>query len=94
MKLIKNLIVLLIAVAVFVYGLLFSLYNKQDVSLDFLFLSDVAVPFSLWSGILVGVGVLLGLMIASVSKFLQGAENKRLKKEVKQVKDKLEKLNH
>ncbi len=94
MKLIKNLVVLLLVLAVFIYGLLFSLYNEQDVILDFLFADGVSVPLSLWSGVLVVVGIALGLIVASVSRILQGAELRRVKKELKQAKDKLEKLNH
>jgi hypothetical protein len=36
----------------------------------------------------------MGLVAASISKMLQGIENKRLKKELKHMKAKLEKLNH
>jgi len=94
MKLLKNLLVLLIVLAVFGYGILFSLYNEQSILLDFIFIDSVQFPLSLWSGILVAFGVVLGLLVASVSKMLQGLENKRLKKELKQAKSKLEKLNH
>lgn len=93
MKLIKNFLVLLIVLAVFGYGILFALYNEQHISLDFLFLDSVAVPLSLWSGSLVALGIALGLLVASVSKMLQGIENKRLKKELKQAKAKLEKIS-
>jgi uncharacterized membrane protein YciS (DUF1049 family) len=94
MKLLKNFIVLLIVLAVFGYGILFALYNEQHIALDFLFIDSVSVPFSLWSGSLIVFGIALGLLVASVSKMLLGVENKRLNKELKQVKIKLEKLNH
>lgn len=94
MKLIKNLVVLLLVLAVFIYGLLFSLYNEQDVVLDFLFVDGVSLPLSLWSGILVVVGVALGLLVASASRIFQGAELRRVRRELTQAKDKLEKLNH
>lgn len=94
MKLIKNFLVLLLVLAVLCYGVLFSLYNEQGISLDFLFLDALSVPLSLWSGSLVVIGVALGLLVASISKFGLGFENKRLQKELNQAKRKLEKLNH
>lgn len=94
MKLIKNFLVLLIVLVVLVYGVLFSIYNEQGISLDFLFLDAVSVPLSLWSGCLIVVGISLGLLVASISKLGVGFENKRLQKELSQIKRKLEKLNH
>ena len=93
MKLLKNFLVLLIVLVVFGYGILFSLYNEQKIVLDFLFLDSVQVPLSLWSGSLIVLGVVLGLLVASVSKVLLGLENKRLQKELKQAKTKLEKVS-
>jgi uncharacterized membrane protein YciS (DUF1049 family) len=93
MKLLKNFLVLLIVMAVFGYGILFALYNEQKIVLDFLFLDSVQVPLSLWSGSLIVLGVVLGLLVASVSKVLLGLENKRLQKELKQAKTKLEKVS-
>jgi uncharacterized membrane protein YciS (DUF1049 family) len=93
MKLLKNFLVLLIVLAVFGYGILFALYNEQKIVLDFLFLDSVQVPLSLWSGCLVVLGIVLGLLVASVSKVLLGLENKRLQKELKQAKTKLEKVS-
>lgn len=93
MKLLKNFLVLLIVLAVFGYGILFALYNEQKIVLDFLFLDSVQVPLSLWSGSLVVLGIVLGLLVASVSKVLLGLENKRLQKELKQAKTKLEKVS-
>lgn len=94
MKLIKNFVVLLVVLAVLVYGVLFSLYNEKAIILDFLFLDAVSIPLSLWSGCLVVVGLVLGLLVATISKFGLGFENKRLQKELSQAKRKLEKLNH
>ncbi len=93
MKLLKNFLVLLIVMAVFGYGILFALYNEQKIVLDFLFLDSVQVPLSLWSGSLIVLGIVLGLLVASVSKVLLGLENKRLQKELKQAKTKLEKVS-
>lgn len=93
MKLLKNFLVLLIVLAVFGYGILFALYNEQKIVLDFLFLDSVQVPLSLWSGSLIVLGIVLGLLVASVSKVLLGLENKRLQKELKQAKTKLEKVS-
>jgi putative membrane protein len=94
MKLLKNFLILLMVLVVFVYGILFALYNEQSIGLDFLFLDTLSVPLSLWSGSLVVLGIVMGLLVASISKMLQGIENKRLKKELKHMKTKLEKLNH
>jgi putative membrane protein len=94
MKLLKNSLILLMVLVVFVYGILFALYNEQNIGLDFLFLDTLSVPLSLWSGSLVVLGIVMGLLVASISKVLQGIENKRLKKELKRMKAKLEKLNH
>lgn len=94
MKLIKNLFVLLIVLAVFVYGILFAIYNKQNIPLDFLFLDSVQIPISLWSGGLIVLGVLLGVLLSSISKIQVGRENKRLQKELNQAKTKLDKLSH
>lgn len=94
MKLIKNFLVLLIVLAVFGYGILFALYNEQKIALDFLFIDPVQLPLSLWSGSLIVLGVALGLLVASISKMLLGLENKRLHKELKLAKTKLEKLHH
>jgi uncharacterized membrane protein YciS (DUF1049 family) len=94
MKLLINFLVLLIVLAVFGYGILFALYNEQHIALDFLFIDSLSVPFSLWSGSLIVLGIVLGLLVASVSKMLLSVENKRLSKELIQVKAKLEKLNH
>lgn len=93
MKLLKNFLVLLIVLAIFGYGILFALYNEQKIVLDFLFLDSVQVPLSLWSGSLVVLGIVLGLLVASVSRVLLGLENKRLQKELKQAKTKLEKVS-
>jgi putative membrane protein len=94
MKLLKNFLILLMVLVVFIYGILFALYNEQNIGLDFLFLDTLSVPLSLWSGGLVVLGIVMGLLVASISKMLQGIENKRLKKELKHMKAKLEKLNH
>ena len=94
MKLIKNLLVLLIVLAIFIYGTLFSIYNEQGLDLDFLFLDAISVPLSLWSGCIIILGVVLGLLFASVGKISLYRDNKRLNKELEQVKKKLEKLNH
>jgi putative membrane protein len=94
MKLLKKFLILLMVLVVFVYGILFALYNKQSIGLDFLFLETLSVPLSLWSGSLVVLGIVMGLLVASISKMLQGIENKRLKKELKHMNAKLEKLNH
>lgn len=94
MKLFKNFLILLIVLTVFGYGILFALYNEQNIGLDFLFLETLTVPLSLWSGSLMVLGMLMGLLVASISKMLQSIENKRLKKELQQMKVKLEKLSH
>lgn len=94
MKLFKNLLVLLIVLAVFVYGILFAIYNKESISLDFLFLDSLQIPLSLWSGSLIVLGVVVGVVVSSISKIQLGIENKRLQKELKQVKTKLEKMSH
>jgi putative membrane protein len=94
MKLLKKFLILLMVLVVFIYGILFALYNKQSIGLDFLFLDSLSVPLSLWSGSLVVLGIVMGLLVASISKMLQGIENKRLKKELKHMNAKLEKLNH
>jgi putative membrane protein len=94
MKLLKNFLILLMVLVVFLYGILFALYNAQSIGLDFLFLDTLSVPLSLWSGSLVVLGIVMGLLVASISKMLQGIENKRLKKELKHMNAKLEKLNH
>jgi uncharacterized membrane protein YciS (DUF1049 family) len=94
MKLLKTILLLLIVIVVFCYGILFAIYNEQNIGLDFLFLDPLTVPLSLWSGGLIALGVIIGLLVASVSKLMQGSENKRLKKELKHIKVKLEKLNH
>jgi uncharacterized membrane protein YciS (DUF1049 family) len=94
MKLLKKFLILLMVLVVFVYGILFALYNEQNIGLDFLFIDTLSVPLSLWSGSLVVLGIVMGLLVASISKMLQGIENKRLKKELKHMNAKLEKLNH
>lgn len=94
MKLLKNSLVLLIVLAVFGYGILFSLYNEQNIGLDFLFMDAFSVPLSLWSGSLIALGVMMGLLVASTSTLMQGIENKRLQKELNKAKAKFEKLNH
>lgn len=94
MKLIKNLLVLLIVLAVFIYGILFAIYNKQSIPLDFLFSDTVQIPLSLWSGGLVVVGIVLGIMVSSISRMRIGRENKRLQKEIKSAKAKIDKLSH
>ncbi len=94
MKLIKNLIVLAIVLVVFGYGILFAIYNEHQISLDFLFIDSVNLPLSLWSGILIAFGSVLGIIVASISKVLTSIENKKLKKELKQAKAKLEKMQH
>jgi putative membrane protein len=94
MKLFKNLLVLLIVLAVFVYGILFAIYNKESIPLDFLFLDSLQIPLSLWSGSLIVLGVVVGVVVSSISKIQLGIENKRLQKELKQVKTKLEKMSH
>ena len=94
MKLIKNLLVLAIVLIVFGYGILFAIYNEQQISLDFLFIDSVNLPLSLWSGILIALGSVLGILVASVAKVLTSIENKKLKKELKKVQAKLEKIQH
>jgi uncharacterized membrane protein YciS (DUF1049 family) len=94
MKLLKNLLTLLVVLAIFIYGVLFSIYNEQGLNLDFLFLDSILVPLSLWSGCLIILGVALGLLFSSVGKIGLYRDNKRLNKELEQAKKKLEKLNH
>ena len=94
MKLLKNLLVLLIVLTVFIYGALFSIYNEQYLNLDFLFLDSVSIPLSLWSGCVIILGVMMGFLFTSVGKLSLHQHNRRLKKELEQVKKKLEKLNH
>ena len=76
MKLLKNLLTLVIILMVFGYGVLFSIYNDQNVELDFIFLDSLPVQLSIWSGGLIMLGTMLGLLIGSASKMLQGIENK------------------
>lgn len=94
MKLLKSSLVLLIVLAVFGYGILFSLYNEQHIGLDFLFMDSFSMPLSLWSGSLIALGVMMGLLVASTSTLMQNIENKRLQKELNKAKAKFEKLNH
>lgn len=94
MKFLKNILVLVIVLIVFGYGILFAIYNEQHITLDFLFNDPMQVPLSLWSGILITIGTVFGLAVATISKVLIKMENKRLKKELKKVKSKLEKIQH
>jgi uncharacterized integral membrane protein len=94
MNLFKNILVLAIVFVVFGYGILFAIYNEQHIALDFLFLDKIQTPLSLWSGILITMGTIFGLAVATLSKFGTNRENKKLKKELQQAKSKLEKIQH
>lgn len=79
---------------IFLFGLLFSIYNPQNVALDLIIISVDSVSVALFSGVLLAFGVVLGISVAMLSKFFESIENKRLKKELKVANEKLAKLAH
>lgn len=92
MKILRNALALLILLAVFLFGLLFAVYNEQSVSLDLILIEINAISLPLWSGVLLALGTFLGLLIASLSKVFVSIEAHRLKKELAATKAKLAKL--
>ena len=92
MKVLRNIVSLALLAIVFVYGLLFSLYNHQQVTLDFVFFEAVDVSFSLWSALIIFAGVVLGLLIAAASNGLSAMKIRGLEKDLKNTQKKLDKL--
>jgi len=92
MKILRNALALLILLVVFLFGLLFAVYNDQSISLDLILIEIVAMSLPVWSGLLLVVGILLGVLIASLSKVFVSIESRRLKKELVATKAKLAKL--
>ena len=92
MKILRNALALLLLLVVFLFGLLFAVYNPQSIALDLILIEIDAVSLPLWSGLLLAVGTLLGVFIASLSKVFVSIEAHRLKKELAATKEKLAKL--
>jgi len=92
MKILRNLLAVAVLLVVFLFGLLFAVYNDQSISLDLILINIPSIPLSVWSGVLLVAGILLGLLIASLSKVFVGFEAKRLRKELAATKEKLAKL--
>jgi len=92
MKILRNALALLILLVVFLFGLLFAVYNDQSIALDLILIEIDAMSLPVWSGLLLVVGILLGVLIASLSKLFVSIEARRLKKELVATKAKLAKL--
>jgi len=92
MKILRNALALLILLVVFLFGLLFAVYNDQSIALDLILIEIDAMSLPVWSGLLLVVGILLGVLIASLSKVFVSIEARRLKKELVATKAKLAKL--
>ena len=94
MKILRNALGIISLLIIFLFGLLFSIYNPQNVALDLIIISVDSVSVALFSGVLLAFGVVLGISVAMLSKFFESIENKRLKKELKVANEKLAKLAH
>jgi putative membrane protein len=92
MKILRNALALLVLLVVFLFGLLFAVYNDQSIALDLILVEIDAMSLPVWSGLLLVVGILLGVLIASLSKVFVSIESRRLKKELVATKAKLAKL--
>ena len=92
MKILRNALALLVLLVVFLFGLLFAVYNDQSIALDLILIEIDAMSLPVWSGLLLVVGILLGVLIASLSKVFVSIESRRLKKELVATKAKLAKL--
>jgi len=92
MKILRNALALLVLLVVFLFGLLFAVYNDQLIALDLILVEIDAMSLPVWSGLLLVVGILLGVLIASLSKVFVSIESRRLKKELVATKTKLAKL--
>jgi len=92
MKILRNALALLVLLVVFLFGLLFAVYNDQSIALDLILIEIDAMSLPVWSGLLLVVGILLGVLIASLSKVFVSIEARRLKKELVATKAKLVKL--
>jgi len=92
MKILRNALALLVLLVVFLFGLLFAVYNDQSIALDLILVEIDAMSLPVWSGLLLVVGILLGVLIAALSKVFVSIESRRLKKELVATKAKLAKL--
>lgn len=92
MALIKRLVLVLLLLIVLIYGMVFSINNASLVQIDFLLNFKAEVPLALWSGVLLLLGVVVGLIFAQLASWPIKRENTRLQKSLAQAKDKLTKL--
>lgn len=92
MKTLKAGLSVVLFVAVLAYTLAFAAQNNLQLELDFLLGSPVAMPVSLWLGATLFFGALVGLLSGVVINARQKLQLHRLRKELADTKQRLNKL--
>jgi len=93
MTLLKRLVIAALLLFIFVYGVVFAVNNNTTVSIDLLFNSSFEISLALWSGILILIGLVAGLLASSLSSVPSQLERNRLKKSLAQAQERLAKLD-
>lgn len=80
MKKLKLIFTLVFFIALLVYTLAFAARNGESLSVDFLFLEPIALPASLWLGLMLVLGAVLGLGSGAWLQFRHLLQIRKLKK--------------
>ena len=94
MRWILRLLGLVILVAVAVVGVLFSIQNNTPVPLDLLVVQLPAVDVSIWLIAALGLGVVLGMLAASLALLRPTAAGTGVRRQLTQCARKLAKVRH
>lgn len=78
-------------VLVLVYAVAFSANNSEAVAVDFLTGAVIEAPLSLWLGTMLLLGAVAGYVLSALGKTRQSFELRRLRREVKQLQERVSK---
>lgn len=92
MRKLRTLISVVLFLIVLAYALAFSAHNSQPIVLDFMIGTPVSWPASLWLGVVLMTGTVLGLFSSAFIVTRQKLRIRRLSKELQDTKQRLSKL--
>jgi len=92
LKKLRILVSLISFLLIFVYCLAFAARNSDDVAVFFLVGTPVELPLALWFGLVLGMGCLLGILVASYSIVSKKRQIKRLEKKLEAAEERLSRL--
>ena len=92
LKKLRILVSLLSFLLIFVYCLAFAARNSNDVAVFFLIGEPLSLPLALWFGVVLGVGCLSGILVASYSIIAKQRHIKRLEKKLAAAEERLSRL--